>query len=245
MALPQVIIRPDGSLYCDVSVKSLGFPQYTPLMNLPIKYDESKFREMGELFVGFARSTCPVDTGYLRDHNDYSADAGGVEMWSEAFYSVYQEYGTSRCRAQPWFESSILSALAESGIEENFEALKTRYLHVDTLLNELYTMEFITKADALHGLKVCRELKAEFDLLGIDDDYGSLIDQITSEIESRIALIEEQEQAMRQSSVRWRWMEQIIISIIVGIISSLIKMMIDTLLGGMRGKDANPHKPRH
>ena len=40
-------------------------------------------------------------------------------------------------------------------------------------------------------------------------------------------------------------MEQIIISIIVGIISSLIKMMIDTLLGGMRGKDANPHKPRY
>lgn len=243
MALPQVIVRPDGSLYCDVSVKSLGFPQYTPLMNLPIKYDESKFREMGELFVRYARSTCPVDTGYLRDHNDYSADAGGVEMWSEAFYSVYQEYGTSRHRAQPWFESSILSALAESGIEENFEALKTRYLHVDTLLNELYTMAFITKADAHYGLKLCRKLREEFDLLGIDDDNGSLIDQITSEIESRIAIIEEQEQVMRQSPIGW--FEQIIISIIVGTISSLIKMMIDALIGGMRAIDTNPHNPRY
>lgn len=243
MTLPQVITRSDGSLYCDVSVKSLGFSQYTPLMNLPIKYDESKFREMGELFVGFARSTCPVDTGYLRDHNDYSADAGGVEMWSEVFYSAYQEYGTSRSRAQPWFESSILSALADSGIEENFEALKTRYLYVDSLLNELYTMVFVTKADALYGLKLCRKLRAEFDLLGIDDDIVGLVDQITSEIASRIAIIEEQEQVMRQSSMRW--MEQIIISIIVGIISSLIKMMIDSLIGGMRAKDANPHNPSH
>ena len=243
MALPEVIVRPDGSLYCDVSVKSLGFSQYTPLMNIPIKYDESKFREMGKLFVGYARSTCPVDTGYLRDHNDYSADAGGVEMWSEAPYSVYQEYGTSRCRAQPWFESSILSALADSGIEENFEALEARYLHVDSLLNELYTMAFVTKADAFHGLELCRKLKAEFDLLGIDDDIVNLVDQITSEIESSIAIMEEQQQAMRQSSMRW--MEQIIISIIAGIISSLIKMMIETIIGGMRDIDANPHYPRY
>jgi hypothetical protein len=244
MALPQVIIRPDGSLYCDVSVKSLDFSQYTPLMNLPIKYDESKFREMGKLFVEYARSTCPVDTGYLRNHNDYSADAGGVEMWSEAYYSVYQEYGTSRCRAQPWFESSILSALAESGIEENFKALEVRYLHVDSLLNELYTMAFITKADALHGLKLCRNLKAEFDLLGIDDDIVDLVDQIISEIKNNIAAIEEQERAMRQSSMGWR-VEQIIIAIIVGIIASLIKMMIDILIGGMRSIDANPHNPRY
>ena len=243
MALPQVIVRPDGSLYCDVSVKSLDFSQYTPLMNLPIKYDESKFREMGELFVEYARSTCPVDTGYLRDHNDYSADAGGIEMWSEAYYSVYQEYGTSRCQAQPWFESSILSALADSGIEENFKALEVRYLHVDSLLNELYTMAFVTKADALYGLELCRKLKAEFDLLGIDDDIVDLVDQITSEIKSGIAAIEEQQQAMRQSSMRW--LEQLIISIIVGILSSLIKMMIETLIGGMRDIDANPHNPRY
>lgn len=243
MALPEVIIRSDGSLYCDVSVKSLGFPQYTPLMSLPINYDESKFREMGELFVEYARSTCPVDTGYLRDHNDYSADAGGVEMWSEAFYSVYQEYGTSRFQAQPWFESSILSALANSGIEENFEALKTRYLHVDTLLNELYTMAFVTKEDAVHGLELCRKLREEFDLLGIDDSNGGLVDQIISEIANSITIIEEQEQVMRQSSVGW--IEQIIISIIVGIISSLIKMMIESLIGGMRAIDANPHHPSH
>lgn len=243
MALPQVITRSDGSLYCDVSVESLGFPQYTPLMSLPIKYDESKFREMGELFVGFARSTCPVDTGYLRDHNDFSADAGGIEMWSEAFYSAYQEYGTSRCRAQPWFESSILSALADSGIEENFEALETRYLYVDSLLNELYTMVFVTKADALYGLELCRKLRAEFGLLGIDDDDGGLVDQITSEIASRIAIIEEQEQAMSQSPMGW--MAQIIISIIVGAISALIRMMIDNLLGGLKAVDANPHNPSH
>lgn len=243
MALPEVIVRPDGSLYCDVSVKSLGFPQYTPLMNLPINYDESKFREMGELFVTFARSTCPVDTGYLRDHNDYSADAGGVEMWSEAPYSVYQEYGTSRCKAQPWFESSILSALAESGIEENFEALKTRYLYVDDLLNTLYTMAFVKKEDAIAGLHVCEILREELDLLGFDDDIIALVNQMTSEIESNLAIIEEQEETMRQSSMGW--MEQLIVSIIVGIIASTIKMIIRALISGMRDKDPNPHKPRY
>lgn len=244
MAMPQVITRPDGSLYCDVSVESLGFPQYTPLMNLPIMYDESKFKEMGELFVGYARSTCPVDTGYLRDHNDYSADAGGIEMWSEAFYSAYQEYGTSRCRAQPWFESSIMSALADSGIEDNFSSLQTRYMYVDSLLNELYTMTFVTKADALYGLELCRKLRAEFGILGIDDDDGGIVDQITQEIASRIAIIEEQEQqGMTQEPMGW--IAQLIISIIVGAIASLIRMMVENLLEGMRQIDANPHNPSH
>lgn len=131
MAYSEVVTRPDGSLYCDISIESMGFLSFTPLCALPIQYNGDKFREMGELFVGYARSTCPVDTGYLRDHNDYSADAGGIEMWSEAFYSAYQEYGTSRCRAQPWFESSIQSALADSGIEDDFSATQTKFCAID------------------------------------------------------------------------------------------------------------------
>ena len=244
MAFQGVITRPDGSLYCDVSVESLGFPQYTTLMNLPIRYDEGKFKEVGEKFVAMARTTCPVDTGYLRDHNDYASDAGGVEMWSEAFYSAYQEYGTSRCRAQPWFEASIQTALAESNIEDTFATLETRYAYVDSLLNELYTMTFITKADAYYGLELCQKLRQEFGLLGIDDKDGGPFDQITKQIADRIVIIEEQERQMA-SQEPLGFLAQMIIALIVGMISALIRSFLDNLLGDLRKADANPHNPTH
>ena len=244
MAFNGVITRPDGSLYCDISVESLGFPQYTPLMHLPIQYDSNKFKKMGEIFVAMARSTCPVDTGYLRDHNDYASDEGGIEMWSEAFYSAYQEYGTSRCRPQPWFEASVQTALAESGIEEDFRALETRYSYVDSLLNELYTMTFLTKADAYYGLELCQKLRQEFGLLGIDDKDGGPFDQITKEIANRITIIEEQERQMSEEPLGF--FGQMIIMIIIGMLSALFRTFIQNLIGDLTAKvDANPHNPSH
>lgn len=246
MAYSNVVTRPDGSLYCDISVESLGFPQYTPLMSLPIMYDSAKFKEMGELFVGYARSTCPVDTGYLRDHNDYSSDAGGIEMWSEAFYSAYQEYGTSRCRAQPWFESSIQSALVDSGIEDDFKTTETRYAYVDGLLSTLSTMEFYTLVDAQEGLRICGELRKEFGLLGIDDSDGGMIDQITKEIADRIDMMYIQMQQMQKTGFSdLSWLEQMIIQIIAGMFGALVRMLIDNIFGGEHKTDANPHNPTH
>lgn len=246
MAYSNVVTRPDGSLYCDISVESLGFPQYTPLMSLPIMYDSAKFKEMGELFVAYARSTCPVDTGYLRDHNDYASDAGGIEMWSEAFYSAYQEYGTSRCRAQPWFESSIQSALVDSGIEDDFKTTETRYAYVDGLLSTLSTMEFYTLADAQEGLRICAELRKEFGLLGIDDSDGGMIDQITKEIADRIDMMYIQMQQMQKTGFSdLSWLEQMIIQIIVGMFGALVRMLIDNIFGGEHKTDANPHNPTH
>jgi HK97 gp10 family phage protein len=55
------------------------------------------------------QSTCPVRTGYLRDHIVLArADEHGAEIDSEAPYSGFVEFGTRRMAAQPFFEPSIV-----------------------------------------------------------------------------------------------------------------------------------------
>lgn len=67
-------------------------------------------KAIGEEAVQIAKSTCPVDTGYLRSQIGTIGDDGGVEIWSDAYYSAYQEYGTRRMAAQPYFEAAIQDA---------------------------------------------------------------------------------------------------------------------------------------
>lgn len=243
MALPEVITRPDGSLYCDVSIESLGFPSYTPLCSLPIQYDGDKFREMGNLFVGYARSTCPVDTGYLRDHNDYSADAGGIEMWSEAFYSAYQEYGTSRCRAQPWFESSILSALADSGIEDNFSQTQTRFNYIDGELSAIQSANPMSIAECWSLIDRIQALEDELASVGVYiEGLEESIDQIESQIEMMMM-----EMMMAQASgqvIELSFIEELIISFIAGAIGVMIRAIIENMFDN-KDNDANPHNPSH
>lgn len=107
-----VVVLDTGGLYCDISLPILGWSEFSENYSLPIVMDVGFWDKVVSQFITRARSTCPVDTGFLRAHNDGRADDGGAEVWSEAEYSVYQEYGTSRMKAQPWFESSIRSAIA-------------------------------------------------------------------------------------------------------------------------------------
>ena len=125
--IPEVQNR-DGALYADVTPSSLGLPIYTPMCHIPIPYS-IYWRELGETFKEQATATCPVDTGYLRDHIGYNADSGGCEIWSDAPYSAYQEYGTSRMSAQPYFEAALVNAYSQ--VEGSMSALAAEFMEND------------------------------------------------------------------------------------------------------------------
>lgn len=125
--LPVVQNR-DGALYADVTPSTLGLPIYTPMCHIPIPYS-MYWKEFGETFEEQAKATCPVDTGYLRAHIGYNADSGGCEIWSDAPYSAYQEYGTSKMRAQPYFEAAMANAYAN--IEGSMAALAQEFMEND------------------------------------------------------------------------------------------------------------------
>ena len=125
--IPEVENR-DGALYADVTPASLGLPIYTPMCHIPIPYS-IYWEQFGEMFEEQAKATCPVDTGYLREHIGYQADAGGCEIWSDAPYSAYQEYGTSRMRAQPYFEAALVDAYNE--VEGSMRALAEEFMDND------------------------------------------------------------------------------------------------------------------
>lgn len=125
--IPEVQNR-DGALYADVTPTSLGLPVYTSMCHIPIPYS-IYWKEFGEMFEEQAKATCPVDTGYLRAHIGYQADSGGCEIWSDAPYSAYQEYGTSRMRAQPYFEAALVNAYSQ--VEGSMRALAEEFMDND------------------------------------------------------------------------------------------------------------------
>lgn len=55
----------------------------------------------------FSQLTCPVDTGFLRDNIEQTEEADEINLQatveSQADYSAYVEFGTSRASAQPFF----------------------------------------------------------------------------------------------------------------------------------------------
>lgn len=69
----------------------------------------------GLLVIGReARRIAPVDTGYMRDHiqeKDITNKSGVLE--SSAEYSIFQEYGTSKMRAQPFMRPALKNSEAQ------------------------------------------------------------------------------------------------------------------------------------
>lgn len=125
--IPEVQNR-DGALYADVTPGSLSLPIYTPMCHIPIPYS-IYWKQLGQTFEEQAKATCPVDTGYLRDHIGHQSDSGGCEVWSDAPYSAYQEYGTSKMRAQPYFEAALVNAYSQ--IEGSMMALAEEFMNND------------------------------------------------------------------------------------------------------------------
>lgn len=109
--IPKTEIR-DGALFCSLDAADLGLPIRTTMCHAPIPYG-GIWEQIGQAFQEQAKATCPVDTGYLRAHIGYGSDKKGVDMWSDAPYSAYQEYGTYKMRAQPYFEAAIANAVQQ------------------------------------------------------------------------------------------------------------------------------------
>lgn len=58
-------------------------------------------------FETTAKSYAAVDTGYMRDHIGATVEGDRVNMVSEADYSSFVEFGTSRMAAQPFMTPAI------------------------------------------------------------------------------------------------------------------------------------------
>jgi HK97 gp10 family phage protein len=68
----------------------------------------------GDAFINDAQASAPVDTGFLRDNIQVvSSSDTELVIESQADYSGFVEYGTSRMSAQPFFEPAIESARNE------------------------------------------------------------------------------------------------------------------------------------
>ena len=71
--------------------------------------------QYAESVVEQMREAAPVRTGHLRDNikKDAPAEGGSVQINSEADYSGYVEYGTSRMAARPFFTPPLYEAEKE------------------------------------------------------------------------------------------------------------------------------------
>ena len=170
----------DGALYADITPETLGLPPITPLCGIPIEYNEI-WENFGETFKSIATTTCPVDTGYLRDHIDFQADEGGVECWSDADYSAYQEYGTSKMKAQPYFEQALQEAY--KSCKSQFNAKIMWYREMDEDFNFLLLGCSGSIAQCYHYLNVlgkwivmCSE--AGYDTTPLEDAYVEILAHI-------------------------------------------------------------------
>ena len=119
----------DGKLFAMVTATEMGLPATTTMCHIPIPY-AGYWEQMGQAFVNAARATCPVDTGYLKAHIGYHADKGGCDFYSDAPYSAYQEYGTWKMKAQPYFEAAVYNAMTQ--LDGSMRAMANEYLEMDS-----------------------------------------------------------------------------------------------------------------
>ena len=98
-------------LRCTVDpVNDLGYPSGTPSLGLYIDYGDGCDAFL-DTFFDIAYDLCPVDTGELISSIDGFTDGEGVEVYADADYAPYVEYGTSKMEAQPYFRPAIAAAL--------------------------------------------------------------------------------------------------------------------------------------
>lgn len=126
-----IIENRDGKLFAMVTPAEMGLPPTTSMCHIPIPYG-GLWEQMGQSFEEQAKASCPVDTGYLKNHIGHHADSGGVDFWSDAPYSSYQEYGTWKMRANPYFEAAVANAMND--MEGSMKAMASSYQEMDSNL---------------------------------------------------------------------------------------------------------------
>lgn len=120
-------------LRCSIDpVIDLGYPSETPVLGLYIDYSDGCDAFL-DTFFSIAFDLCPVDTGELIGSIDGETDGEGVEVYADADYAQYVEYGTSKMEAQPYFRPALAAALqiasrdwqeaVEEAMEEEAEIL--------------------------------------------------------------------------------------------------------------------------
>lgn len=117
-----------GALYCDITPETLGLKTHTDGFNLSIFYGYNVWNNLGAEFESIAKSTCPVRTGYLRDHIGYKADEGGVEVWSDAPYSAQQEYSSNNSFFEAALQQAVNSAMDDLNAIELAYDIQDSYL---------------------------------------------------------------------------------------------------------------------
>lgn len=207
-------VRPDGSLYCDITAESLGLPTFTPAASLVVKYPPATWNKIGEVFLSKAQNTCPVDTGYLKENINFSADDGGVEVWSDATYSVFQEYGTSKMGAQPYFEAAIHEAVYGSGCYQELVSCLGYYKDLDSVIFTILG-GFTGGVSELTSKVYWLESKLpEMRKLGYDTKE---VEEAIAEIRSNIAQIQQMGVQQVQQSGFGAWVGQLLGSLLLSI----------------------------
>lgn len=98
-------------LRCTVDpVVNLNYPSATPSLGLYIDYGDGCDAFL-DTFFDIAYDLCPVDTGELISSIDGFTDGESVEVYADADYAQYVEYGTSKMEAQPYFRPALAAAL--------------------------------------------------------------------------------------------------------------------------------------
>lgn len=250
VAIPATV-RPDGSLYVDITPQTLGLAVLTPLCRLPIDYGEQTWAALGLSAKAEGRATCPVDTGFLRDHIDYANDKGGVEIWSEATYSVYQEYGTSRMRAQPYFESSVTVGIGD--VIDDMEATETLWMNADQALFEVQQLVssissgMISFGLARQTIQEARSCLAAIQAVGIDvSELLDALDQTEDEIdemEIEYMMMQQMQQQMGLGGGILEWILTLLAQLVIATLSALISNIFEGIFA--TNAEAIPHSPSH
>lgn len=98
-------------LRCTVDpVNDLNYPSGTPVLGLYIDYGEGCDAFL-DTFFDIVYDLCPIDTGELISSIDGFTNGDSIEVYADADYAQYVEYGTSKMEAQPYFRPALAAAL--------------------------------------------------------------------------------------------------------------------------------------
>lgn len=120
-------------------ISAEGFPQevsvslhlsggFATTVSVPVDYSPA-LEAAQEAFMEVATALVPVDTGYLKSSIHAKIAGLDLEMFADAEYAGYVEYGTWKMMAQPYFEPAIsaagaaFSAAAQLCLQQAYEEI--------------------------------------------------------------------------------------------------------------------------
>ncbi len=71
-------------------------------------FTNQELSKISEELITDMQTTCPVDTGFLRDNIEQSnSSTTAIQVASRADYSIYVEMGTRHMQAEPFFWPAV------------------------------------------------------------------------------------------------------------------------------------------